>query len=69
MSINHWLANAECKTDIKQINSDLSQFKEIDFNKAIIKMIKLVQKNPHSISVCLYVVKNNLVRNKFCLIH
>ncbi|VVC26787.1 Lipopolysaccharide-modifying protein [Cinara cedri] len=64
MSISSWLANAECKTDIIQINSDLGQFKQIDFNKAIIKMIRLFQKNPHSISVCQYVVKNNLIFRK-----
>lgn len=67
MSIKNWLANAQCKTEIRQISSDLNQFRDIDFNKAITKMIKLFQKNPHSISVCQYVVKNNLVRNCFPL--
>lgn len=58
----------ECKTHIEQINNDLSNFKSIDLNSLRDKMIEFFSKNSHSMSICQYVVKNNLVRVYFFLL-
>lgn len=60
--IDIWLSMTGCRTNIEQINNDLSHFEEIDFNIVQNKMIKFFNKNPHSMSICQYIVKNNLVR-------
>lgn len=62
VSIDTWLSNAECKINIEQINTDLSQFQKIDFNNVMDAMVKSFTKHPYSMSICQYVIKNNLVR-------
>lgn len=61
MTIDAWLSVAKCRTNIEQINTDLGNFKTINFNHELDKMIKFFGKNSHSMSICQYVVKNNLV--------
>ncbi|XP_050438483.1 protein O-glucosyltransferase 2-like [Adelges cooleyi] len=62
--IDTWLSNAQCRTNIDQINNDLSQFKEIDFNNILDRMVSFFNKNPYSMSICQYVIKNNLIFRK-----
>jgi len=61
VSIDTWLSNTKCRTNIEQINNDLNQFKNVNFKTVFGKMAKLYSQHPHSTSVCHYVVKNNLV--------
>lgn len=62
VSIDTWLSDAGCRTDIEQINSDLNQFKKIDFNTVLSKMVQFFSQHSHSMSTCQYVIKNNSVR-------
>lgn len=55
--------------NISQINTDLNRFKKIDFDNILDKMVKLFNKNPHNMSVCQYVIKNNSVRDYFSNIY
>jgi len=61
LSIDNWLKRAKCDTNIEQINTDLSRFKEIDFNVVMKKMNKFYNKKTQDMSICQYVIKNNSV--------
>ncbi|XP_027850815.1 protein O-glucosyltransferase 2-like [Aphis gossypii] len=64
VSIDTWLSNTKCRTNIEQINNDLNQFKNVNFKTVFGKMAKFYSQHPHSTSVCHYVVKNNLIFRK-----
>lgn len=61
VSIDTWLSNTKCRTNIEQINNDLNKFKNVNFKTVFGKMAKFYSQHPHSTSVCHYVVKNSLV--------
>ncbi|XP_050530910.1 protein O-glucosyltransferase 2-like [Daktulosphaira vitifoliae] len=64
ITIDNWISNAQCKANIHQIDIDLSQFKKINFDNLIGEMVTYFNKNPYSMSICQYVVKNNLIFRK-----
>ena len=56
-----WLDEMKCPASIRQIDSDLAIFSDIDFKSVAEEFIERFGRNPRSMALANYVVKDNKV--------
>lgn len=63
VEIDNWLENMKCDPFYDQIESDLKPFKRVNFTEVRPKILRTYDR-PSSISLCHYVIKDNIIHRK-----